>query len=103
MFLLNKVGYFIFFMLSCSALSLRSLSHLRFQRSIKSFSLNTNNDAIIAIDYSGSTDGSSYYWERIQRLLDEHKSARIMFWNTNIDSSPSAESVRKVSKLTTTL
>ena len=25
-----------------------------------------------------------------------------MFWNTDLDSSPSAESVRKVNKLTTT-
>ena len=87
-------------MLSCSAFSYRSLSTRRFKSSIKSFSLNINDDAIIAIDYSKSTYGSSYYWDRVQRLLDEHKSARVIFWNTNIDCWSSGESARKVNKLT---
>ena len=102
MYALKKVGYFVLNMLCCSAPIFRSLSsRLRFQRSIKSFSLNINDDAIIAIDYSKSTYGSSYYWARVQRLLDEHKSARVIFWNTNIDSWTSGESARKVNKLIT--
>ena len=85
MFLLNKVGYFILFMLLCSALSLRSLSsRLRLKSSIKSFTLNTNNGAIIAIDYSGSTYGSSYYWGRIHSLLEEHKSAKVEVYQLKI-------------------